>query len=70
MSGFLHESETYRLPRPAQPAISPATFALCPVGMLGGLSPLQLLLYQLAYEQARQSATPSLPERDLAAVWN
>ena len=70
MNRFLHEGETYRLPRPQQPAVTPSTFSLVPLGFLSGLTPAQLALYQLAYEQARQAATPSLPERDLAAVWN
>lgn len=70
MSGFLHDGESYRLPRPQQPAITPQTFCLMPAAFLGGLSPQQLALYQLAFEQARQAAVPSLPERDLAAVWN
>jgi hypothetical protein len=42
--------------------------------MLQGLTPeqWQLLqqLYQRAFEQAQEIARPSLPERDLAGVWN
>jgi hypothetical protein len=66
----LHESERFRLPRPAEPAITPQAFRVVPFPVLGGLTPAQLALYQLAFEQARQAARPSLPERDLAAVWN
>lgn len=70
MKEFLFEGERYRLPRPAAPVPTPQSFALVPIACLGGLTPAQLALYQLAFEQARQAALPSLPERDLAAVWN
>jgi hypothetical protein len=30
----------------------------------------QSLLYQVAFAQAQEVARPSLPERDLLAVWN
>lgn len=70
MNRFLHDGETYHLPRPQQPAITTDTFSLVPLCFLSGLTPAQLALYQLAFEQARQAAQPSLPERDLAAVWN
>jgi hypothetical protein len=34
------------------------------------LSAQQQLLYQIAFERAREVARPSLPERDLLGVWN
>ena len=36
----------------------------------GGLWLWQQALYQWAFEQAQQVVRPSLPERDLLAVWN
>ena len=66
------EPESMPLPRPTQPTHSPQSFFLCPV--FAGLTPAQLLcqqwLYQKAFEEAQAVARPSLPERDLLAVWN
>ncbi len=66
--------ESYTLPRPAAPAISPTSFVAYPVALLQGLSDAQQLwqqsIYQLAFEQAQADLRPSLPERDLAGVWN
>ena len=66
--------ETYRLPRPSGPGVSPATFVAYPMALLQGLSDAQQLwqqsIYQLAFEQAQADLRPSLPERDLAGVWN
>jgi hypothetical protein len=66
--------ELYRVPQPPQPAISANGFVVCPLPLLQTLSPQQLLwqdaLYQLAFEQTRAQLRPSLPERDLLAVWN
>ena len=60
-----------RLPTPAPAPASPAGFVLCP---LPGLTPVQWLwqqeLYRWAFEQAQAVVRPSLPERDLLAVWN
>jgi hypothetical protein len=30
----------------------------------------QAIIYQMAFEQAQATIRPSLPERDLLAVWN
>ena len=62
--------DAIRLPRPQEPQANPNSFALMPMALLGGLTPDRAALYQLAFEQARQAARPSLPERDLAGVWN
>jgi hypothetical protein len=66
--------ETYRLPRPTGPVISHDSFVAYPLALLQGLSFAQQLwqqsVYQLAYEQALADLRPSLPERDLAGVWN
>jgi hypothetical protein len=56
--------------RPVPPAPPPppaaGAFAVCPTP----LAAWQLALYQWALAQAREAARPSLPERDLLAVWN
>jgi hypothetical protein len=55
-----------------QPA--PGAFVLCPLGCLPAGAPAQMAsqqaIYQWAFEQAQQVVRPSLPERDLLAVWN
>jgi hypothetical protein len=46
---------------------------LCPLGWLPVPSDYALwqqALYQWAFDQAREVVRPSLPERDLLAVWN
>jgi hypothetical protein len=61
-------------PLPPAPPPPPAAdaFLLLPLFSLsgGGLSAAQLALYAWALEMAREVARPSLPERDLLAVWN
>ena len=56
----------------AQP--TPGAFFLCPLSCLPVVSPdqwpWQQALYQWAFEQAQEVVRPSLPERDLLAVWN
>jgi hypothetical protein len=63
-----------RLPQPAQPAISAAAFCLCSASVVPGLSAqqwfAQQVIYRMAFEQAQAVARPSLPERDILAVWN
>jgi hypothetical protein len=66
----LHEAEICRLPRPAEPLLTPQTFVMCPVQSSFVQFNLQRELYRLALEQARAIVRPSLPERDLLAVWN
>ena len=58
--------EAIRLPRPPAPPVEPGSFVMCPTG----LNQTQQALYQWAFEQAQEAARPSLPERDLAGVWN
>ena len=64
----------YRLPAPPPPRPSPGAFVLCPPGCLPAHTPQQLAwqqaLYRWAFEQAQAVVRPSLPERDLLAVWN
>jgi hypothetical protein len=71
---LLGEAPIYRLPRPPAPEPSPGAFMLCPIFVLPGLTVQQLAcqhwLYHWALEQARETVRPSLPERDLLAVWN
>jgi hypothetical protein len=59
------------LPRLAAPQVSLGGFILCPV-QYG--SPVELFwqqeLYRWALAQAQAVVRPSLPERDLLAVWN
>jgi len=62
------------LPRLAAPAASPSCFMLCPVLCTHPLAleqfHVQQWLYQCAYAEAQAVVRPSLPERDLAGVWN
>lgn len=66
--------ESPPLPQPALPAVNPEHFVACPLVPSACCCPAQLWwqwsLYQWAFEQARQAARPSLPERDLLGVWN
>ena len=63
-----------RLPRPSAPQAAPGSFVLVPLvgpwGMAAAMGPVQQELYRWAWEQACEVARPSLPERDLLAVWN
>lgn len=71
---FRTETVMHNLPEPPQPPASPAGFCLCPWTMMSGMSIEQILLrqmiYQMALAQAQAVVRPSLPERDLLAVWN
>ncbi len=64
----------FRLPSAPQPTPSAAAFVLCPVACFPGVPPEFLLwqqaLYQRALAEAQAVVRPSLPERDLLAVWN
>jgi len=70
---IMFEAEAH-LPRPPAPPASPLSFVLCPISWPGSATPEEwqgrLNVYRLAFEIAQQVATPSLPERDLAGVWN
>jgi hypothetical protein len=72
--GDLSDAEIYPLPRPPLPGITPTGFMMCPVSFQCGPNSQQWQclqsLYQYAFEQAQAVARPSLPERDLIAVWN
>jgi hypothetical protein len=59
-----------RLPRPPASPIAPGSFVLWPGAPPGEVNVAQQWLYRWAFEQAREAARPSLPERDLAGVWN
>jgi hypothetical protein len=71
---FADELAMHDLPRPNAQPLLPAGFSLCPVAAIGRLDAVQWLmvqeLYRQALEQAQAVARPSLPERDLLAVWN
>ena len=61
------------LPPAPAPEPAPGAFMLCPLGWLPVPSDYALwqqALYQWAFDQAREVVRPSLPERDLLAVWN
>jgi hypothetical protein len=64
----------YRLPQARPPALGPGSLVALPAALFQGFSDAQLAwqaaLYQLAWEQAQVQLQPSLPERDLLAVWN
>jgi hypothetical protein len=70
---FAQQPECYRLPRPRLP-ITANGFVACPVNLMQRLPEQQIAwqigIYQLAYEQVQDELRPSLPERDLLAVWN
>jgi hypothetical protein len=59
---------------PSGALLLPGSFILCPLALLQGLTGpqrwSQWSIYQLAFEQAQAQLRPSLPERDLLAVWN
>jgi hypothetical protein len=63
-------TESVFLPRPPAPPIAPGSFVLFPPVSLRDLNAAQEGLYRWAFEQAQAAARPSLPERDLAGVWN
>jgi hypothetical protein len=56
------------------PAPTPGAFLWLPATCLpfsaGSPSPWQQALYEWAFAQAQAVVQPSLPERDLLAVWN
>ena len=70
---FAEHFENYRLPEP-RVALSPDGFMACPVLVLQSVPWHQLVwqneIYQLAFQQTQAELRPSLPERDLLAVWN
>jgi hypothetical protein len=66
--------ESYRVPQPPQPAVTSEGFVVCPLPVQQVRSLEQVVwqnaLYQLAFEQTQAQLRPSLPERDLLAMWN
>ena len=64
----------YRLPAPRPVAPAAAAFVLYPVAALPPVSrdhaAWQRALYEWAFAEAQAVVRPSLPERDLLAVWN
>jgi hypothetical protein len=70
---FLPDAEAIRLPQPPPAPITPNGFL-----WVAGLFPPQTQdqwlwqqwIYQSAFETAQAVVRPSLPERDLLAVWN
>lgn len=64
----------FRSQASAPPAPAAGAFVLCPLSWFPALTPEQALwqqaLYQWAFQQAQAVVQPSLPERDLLAVWN
>jgi hypothetical protein len=71
---FLKEAEVIRMPQPPAPEIPPHAFVLIPAVWFTGMTWQQWWwqqqLYRYAFEQAQAVVRPSLPERDLLAVWN
>ncbi len=65
---------THRLPRAAAPTPEPGSFMCVPLSTLPHATAeqrdAQLWLYRVALEEAQAVARPSIPERDLLAVWN
>jgi len=71
---FLELVAERRLPQPTQATLRAAAFVACPLARIFGWSEAmcawQQQVYQLAFQQAQAVVRPSLPERDLAGVWN
>ena len=67
---FQQHLPAYRPPRPAEPRVSSANFLFYPLAGFQPLTPVQMWIYQQAFEQAQAVARPSLPERDLLGEWN
>jgi hypothetical protein len=71
---IIDQVETPRLPVPPMPEASISGFTFCPLVCVPGVNIAQLMcqqaVYRWAYEQAQAVVRPSLPERDLLAVWN
>jgi hypothetical protein len=67
-------SAPLRLPAPPAAAPAPGAFALLPAALLPAVSEgeeaRRRALYEWALAEARAVVRPSLPERDLAGVWN
>jgi hypothetical protein len=65
------EADHYRLPAPPPPPFRPASYVLCPLAILPGISGEWVhAVYVVAFEQAVETARPALPDRGLFAFWN
>jgi hypothetical protein len=68
------ELDAVHLPQPAALPLCPAGFVLCSLGAFPAVAVEQWLcqqwLYMQAFQEAQAVVRPSLPERDLLAVWN
>jgi len=68
------EADHYRLPEPPAPAITPAGFQICPIGVLCTCTDDQISgikrLYQWAFDEATSVVQPAIVERELFAAPN
>ena len=65
------DPEVIQLPRPAPRPLNLSSFVLCGVPCVHpALAWMQQELYRWALAQAQAVNQPSIPERDLAGVWN
>jgi hypothetical protein len=66
--------QTHRTPRPQEPVPAWNGFMFYPFSwwQSGSIEQQQIQqrIYQIAWENAQAMTRPSLPERDLFAVWN
>jgi hypothetical protein len=71
---FLQHTEAIPVPPPPQPNVNPSAFFLLPATVPPGMTVeqwmMRQMIYQAAFQQAQAVVRPSLPERDLLAVWN
>jgi hypothetical protein len=66
---FLNQLDCYRLPEPPSPKPTRDNFVAI-LWDLEALATWQLEVYCRAFEMALAVVRPSLPQRDLAGVWN
>lgn len=69
---FTMNDQNYRLPAAAAPSLQPNAFSLCSafVPQCADHWAMVQHIYMCAFQEAQAVAKPSLPERDLLAVWN
>ena len=71
---LIHQLRAVAMPRPQLPEIRPEAFILCPIFLSQSITcqmlAWQIHVYQAAFREALAVVRPSLPERDLAGVWN
>jgi hypothetical protein len=61
---------SFQTPKPPTANQASGSFVAVPWALCGEVALHQLWIYQVALDQARAVVRPSLPERDLLAVWN